>query len=136
MRPAFFYVPSPSRRCERLPSPRGRETREISRILLLLARISWFIYPVRLTQEFSAHDRDAVCESMGQKGIATGRYFAPLHRQPVVRASGYDTANLPNTDAVAERVIAMPFFNQLTRAEIHEVCDAFKESIRELRRKM
>jgi len=41
----------------------------------------------------------------------------------------------PNTDAVAERIIALPFFNQLTRAEIHEVSGALKASIRELRRK-
>ena len=73
---------------------------------------------------------------MLEKGIATGRYFAPLHRQPVVRALGHDTANLPNTDAVAERIIALPFFNELSGAEIHQVCGALKESIRELRRKM
>ena len=41
----------------------------------------------------------------------------------------------PNTDAVAERIIALPFFNQLTRTEIHEVSGALKASIRELRRK-
>jgi len=101
-----------------------------------VGRISWFVYPIRLSNEFSAHHRDAICESMRQKGIATGRYFGPLHRQPVLRSSGYDTANLPNTDAVAERIIALPFFHQLSGAEIHEVCGALEESIRELRRKM
>lgn len=99
-----------------------------------VGRISWFVYPVRLTNEFSAQDRDAVCESMRQKGIATGRYFAPLHRQPVLRSSGYDPSDLPNTEAVSDRIIALPFFNQLTRAEIHEVCGALQESIRERRR--
>jgi perosamine synthetase len=101
-----------------------------------VGRISWFVYAIRLNDEFSADDRDAVCESMRRKGIATGRYFAPLHRQPVLRSSGYDPANLPNTDAVAERIIALPFFNQLTRAEIQEVSGALKESISELRRNM
>jgi len=101
-----------------------------------VGRISWFVYAIRLSNEFSAHDRDAVCRSMLEKGVATGRYFAPLHRQPVVRALGHDTANLPNTDAVAERIIALPFFNELSGAEIHQVCGALKESIRELRRKM
>jgi len=101
-----------------------------------VGRVSWFVYPIRLSSEFSAEDRDAVCESMRQKGIATGRYFAPLHRQPVLRSFAYDMSHLPNTDAVAERIIALPFFNELTRAEIHEVCRALEESISELRRKM
>jgi perosamine synthetase len=101
-----------------------------------VGRISWFVYPIRLSDEFSAHQRDEVCESMLEKGISTGRYFAPLHRQPVFRSSGYDTPNLPHTDAVAEHIIALPFFNELTRAEIQEVSGALKESIAELRRKM
>ena len=71
---------------------------------------------------------------MRQKGIATGRYFAPLHRQPVL-GSSYDPPDLPNTEAVSERILALPFFNQLTRAEIHEVSGALEASIRELRRK-
>lgn len=98
-----------------------------------VGRMSWFVYPIRLREEFSAQDRDAVCESMRQKGIATGRYFAPLHRQPVLRACGYDPSPLPHTDAVAERIIALPFFNELTRAEIREVGGALQESICERR---
>ena len=103
--------------------------------LTSVGRISWFAHPIRLTNEFSAQDRDAVCASMRQKGIATGRYFPPLHRQPVRRSSAYDPSDLPNTEAVSERIIALPFFNQLSRAEIREVCGALQESIRELRRK-
>jgi perosamine synthetase len=52
-----------------------------------VGRISWFVYPVQLTQEFTAGDRDRICEAMLHKGIATGRYFAPLHRQPVIRTT-------------------------------------------------
>lgn len=101
-----------------------------------VGRISWFVYPIRLSSEFSARDRDAVSESMRRKGISTGRYFAPLHRQPVLGSSAHDTAHLPNTDAVAERILALPFFHELTRAQIHEVAGALEESIHELRRKM
>jgi dTDP-4-amino-4,6-dideoxygalactose transaminase len=42
---------------------------------------------------------------------------------------------LPNTEAIADHVIALPFFNQLTEREIQDVCGALEESIRELRRK-
>jgi dTDP-4-amino-4,6-dideoxygalactose transaminase len=44
-------------------------------------------------------------------------------------------ATLPQTEFVADRVIALPFFNQLKETEIQEVCGALDDSIRELRRK-
>src|SRR5579863_8489149 len=142
--------------------------RELARVAAIIrpsltsavGRISWFVYPVRLAPEFSVRDRDRICELMLKKGIATGRYFAPLHQQPVLRAQnpppsptgakrapklkGWGgqvqtqsdaSSNLEQTDLVAGRVIALPFFNQLTEAQIQEVCGALAESIRELRRK-
>ncbi len=117
-----------------------------------VGRISWFVYPVQLAAEFSANDRDRVCELMAQKEVATGRYFAPLHRQPVLgsqqlarlasRDRGRNTEEearsleLSNTEFVADRVIVLPLFNELTHAEIQEVCKALEKSLRELRRKM
>ena len=109
-------------------------------------RISWFVYPVRLGPEFKAEHRDRICESLLKEGIATGRYFAPLHRQPVMRShpspnsseewGTHASSHLRNTEAVADRVIALPFFNELTEREIQEVARALEESVRELRRKM
>ncbi|HEX3738858.1 MAG TPA: DegT/DnrJ/EryC1/StrS family aminotransferase [Terriglobales bacterium] len=103
-----------------------------------VGRISWFVYPVQLTKEFTRADRDAVCASMLRKGIATGRYFAPLHLQPVFAAAtwrGAPKLRLPHTEFVADRVITLPFFNQLTEKEIQEVCGGLAESLIEVRRK-
>jgi len=118
-----------------------------------VGRISWFVYPAQLSAEFSAADRDRICELMAQKGIATGRYFAPLHRQPVLSSHAEiqqlttvdtelhrgkateESEPLANTEFVADRVIALPFFNELAQSEIQEVCGALEESLREVRRK-
>ncbi len=100
-----------------------------------VGRISWFVYAVQLAPEFNANDRDRICESLLRKGIGAGRYFAPLHRQPVLNPYG-NFPTLPQTELVADRVIALPFFNALTEHEIQEVCGALEESMRELRRKM
>jgi perosamine synthetase len=100
-----------------------------------LGRISWFVYPVQVAPEFNANDRDKICESLLRKGIATGRYFAPLHRQPALKPYG-NFPPLPQTELVADRVIALPFFNALTECEIQEVCGALEESMREVRRKI
>jgi perosamine synthetase len=101
-------------------------------------RISWFVYPIRLTKEFTRADRDAVCSSMLRRGIASGRYFAPLHLQPVFVSAtwrGAPKLGLTNTESVADRVITLPFFNDLTENEIQEVCGALAESIIGLCRK-
>jgi perosamine synthetase len=101
-----------------------------------VGRISWFVYPIRLTKEFSRADRDWISQSMLRKGIATDRYFAPLHLQPVLRSSiKPGQFHLSETEFVADRIIALPFFNELTEKEIQEVCATLAESIGELRRK-
>jgi len=121
-----------------------------------VGRISWFVYPIRLAPEFGEKDRDWICESLRRKGIETGRYFAPLHQQPVLKTHPFpprrakewgtqskisntqseNSCGLSQTEFVADRVIALPFFNELTEREIQEVCGALEESVRELRRKM
>jgi perosamine synthetase len=102
----------------------------------IVGQISWFVYPVRLPEEFTRSDRDAVCLAMAEKGIATGRYFSPLHLQPVLARTGLEKAKLPNTEFVADRIFALPFFNELKKNEIQGVCSALDDSIREVRRKM
>lgn len=100
-----------------------------------IGRTSWFVYTVRLSGRFTRADRDRICEFLAKRGIATGKYFAPLHRQPVLRNCGVNTTELPNTEFVADRVIALPFFNEMADTEIEEVCRALEESIHKCRRK-
>ena len=100
-----------------------------------IGRISWFVYPIRLPDRFARADRDWICESLASKGIATGRYFAPLHRQPVLQKWKENVPRLPNTESIADRVIALPFFNEITATQIQEVCTALEAVIQECRRK-
>ena len=99
-----------------------------------IGRISWFVYAVRLSSRFTRADRDWICDSLARKGIATGKYFAPLHRQPVLRSTQVKVSSLPNTEFVADRIIALPFFNELTATEIEEVSTMLEDSIHDCRR--
>ena len=96
-------------------------------------RISWFVYVIQLAQNFIAEDRDLICAALTKRGIGNARYFAPLHRQPVLK--DFLSVSLPTTEAIADRVIALPFYNQLTEPEINEVCTALEESIAEVSRR-
>src|SRR5271156_3490488 len=84
-------------------------------------RVSWFVYVVRLNN--STHlERDAVMRGLAAAGIASGRYFAPIHLQPSY-AARRNSANLPVTEAEASRTIALPFFNNLEAGAMDTVCD-------------
>jgi perosamine synthetase len=88
-------------------------------------RLSWFVFVVRLTEA----DRDTIMRAMGEAGIATGRYFAPIHLQPAF-SSWRDPRPLANTEFAAARTLALPFFNRITDDQITRVCSALQLALR------
>jgi perosamine synthetase len=91
------------------------------------ARTSWFAYNVRLRAPSDRSRRDRIVAEMRALGIECGRYFAPIHLQPLyVRRFGYAPGAFPICEAAAERSIALPFFGRLREAEIDEVCDSLR----------
>jgi perosamine synthetase len=94
------------------------------------SRISWFVYVIRLSDAFSGEDRDWIAGEMNRRGIGCQRYFAPIHLQPLYRRLfGYREGDLPITENVACRTIALPFFNRITDEQIAEVCATLEEVI-------
>ena len=83
--------------------------------------ISWFVYVVRLAENYSQASRDRIIEQMAARGIACGRYFAPVHLQPPYGAT--KRAPLPITEGTSARTIALPFFNQITESQLDEVAE-------------
>jgi perosamine synthetase len=89
--------------------------------------LSWFVYLLRLPQQI---DRDRVQASLARRGIATGRYFAPIHLQPAWRnRSNAGVSALPITESIARRTLALPFFNRITLSQQEEVAAALREAI-------
>jgi perosamine synthetase len=85
-------------------------------------KLSWFVYVVRVSKEFSQMHRDWIMNEMHRRGIACGRYFAPIHLQPAYRSASIPQANLPVTESESSRCLALPFFNRLQDEQINEVC--------------
>ena len=93
-------------------------------------KISWFVYVVRLGERFSQPQRDWIWTEMTRRGIGCGRYFAPIHWQPIYRESAGRRFALPNTEWSATHALALPFFNGLKPAEQDEVCQTLQELTR------
>ncbi len=93
-------------------------------------RVSWFVYVVRLGGRFTREQRDRIVFELRERGIGCGRYFAPIHLQPFyARSFGYRAGDFPHAERIADRCIALPFFNKLTEAQQDEVCRRLVESI-------
>jgi perosamine synthetase len=93
-------------------------------------RISWFTYPVLLNANFSRRDRDEIWAVLRQKGIETGRYFAPSHLQPALRNCDFRCGDLIHTISISERLLCLPMFNGLPEEQIRLVCTSLDEAAR------
>jgi len=99
-------------------------------------RVSWFVYVIRLADEFTRQDRDAVLAGLRARRIACRNYFAPIPLQPFMRNRfGYAEGDFPVAEGIASRTVALPFFNRLTERDIAEVADALRSSLEALPRR-
>ena len=94
--------------------------------------LSWFVFVVRLADRFTHRDRDAVLESLRRDGIGCNNYFTPIHLQPFYRDLGYKPGDFPVCEKIAERTIALPFYNRLTEKDQDVVVESLKKAIARL----
>jgi len=91
-------------------------------------RMSWFVYVVTLREGLDCNE---VMQGMAKRGIPTRGYFSPMHLQPYIR-SLLDTHEgmLPITESVAQRTIALPFYNQLSEQQVETAVNTLKSLLR------
>ncbi len=93
-------------------------------------RVCWFVLVVRLSTRFEQADRDRIWHHMAGQGIQCGRYFPPLHLQPLCAPYVDSQQDLAVTEQVAARTLALPFFNHLTDQAMAEVCWNLAQALR------
>jgi perosamine synthetase len=92
--------------------------------------MSWFVFVVRLTGDLEAEDREAILGYLRNHHIGCSNYFPPIHLQPFyVKDHGFNRGDFPITERVADRTLALPFHNRLTRMEIENVVSHLKQGI-------
>jgi perosamine synthetase len=64
------------------------------------------------------------------RGIGCNRYFTPIHLQPFYQEQfGYRSGDFPVTERVADRTLALPFYNRLTQEDIEIVCQTLANAL-------
>ena len=93
-------------------------------------RMSWFVYVVTLERGL---DRDYFIKELEKRGIPARGYFAPIHTQPYIKKYiDGDIPELPITEDIARRTLALPFHNNLKEDQIDIVVEALKDIYRHI----
>ncbi|MFH1614008.1 MAG: DegT/DnrJ/EryC1/StrS family aminotransferase [Planctomycetota bacterium] len=96
--------------------------------------VNWFVFVIRLSERYTAEQRNTVLKSMAEKGIQVSNYFPPVYLQPfMVEKYGYKHGDFPIADSVGERTIAIPFYNNLNKNQIQTVCDTLRKCLDSLK---
>jgi len=94
-------------------------------------RRSWFVYAPRLDADL---DRDEVIGALERRDIQAKPYLPCIHLQPFYMSEyGHRPGELPVTEAISSSTIALPFFPEMTEAQVDRVCDALAASLSEVR---
>ncbi|MCU0285062.1 MAG: DegT/DnrJ/EryC1/StrS family aminotransferase [Acidobacteria bacterium] len=88
------------------------------------SEVAPFVYVLRMAAHFSKKDRDMLLENLRLKGIGCSNYFTPIHLQPHYHELGCKYGDMPVTESVSERTIALPFFNNLKEEQIDYIVEA------------
>ncbi len=88
-------------------------------------RMNWFVFVVRLAEDYTREQRDAILAGLREQQIGCNNYFTPIHLQPFyVERFGFKPGDFPITEALSARTIALPFHNHLTEEEVKRTVTA------------
>lgn len=90
-------------------------------------RMSWFVYVVRLTNEYSSEERDRIMAGMRRHDIGCADYFPCIHLQPHIRgALGNRPGDFPVAESFSKRTIALPFHNRMDDRDVDQVAQTLE----------
>jgi perosamine synthetase len=88
-------------------------------------RRSWFVYVVQVPARI---ERDAMIAGLRERGVESKPYLPAIHLMSYYRQRfGHREGQFPVCEDVARRSVALPFFPELTDAQVERVVEAFKD---------
>lgn len=89
--------------------------------------MSWFVFVVRLTDNFTQVHRDQLLAKLRAEEIGCNPYFTPVHQQRFYMEDyGWKKGMLPITERIGERSLAVPFHTKMTESMVDQVCSRLK----------
>ena len=73
-------------------------------------------------------DREALRAFLGKRGVATAvHYPVPVHLQPAYKRHGYERGSLPVSERLADSVLSLPMFPQISELQVSLVAEAVRD---------
>lgn len=73
-------------------------------------------------------ERNKVQEELRQRGVDTGIHYPyPIHLMQSYRFLGYSQGSLPRTETLAEQILSLPLYPELSEESINQVCDELND---------
>jgi len=91
----------------------------------------WNQYTIRVLSDGTEENRrDRLRQQLQDQGVSSMIYYpVPLHQQSVYAHLNYQPGQLPVTDQVAQEVLSLPMFPELTAEEQERIYYILKESL-------
>jgi dTDP-4-amino-4,6-dideoxygalactose transaminase len=75
----------------------------------------------------SLDSRQALIAHLKKRGILSVFHYLPLHLSDMGRKFGGKVGDCPVTESVSDRLLRLPFYNELTPEDQQKVIEAVKE---------
>jgi dTDP-4-amino-4,6-dideoxygalactose transaminase len=72
------------------------------------------------------NSRNNLIEHLKSKGILSVFHYVPLHLSPMGKKFGYKEGDFPNTESISDRLLRLPFYNEMTEEDQNQVIEAIR----------
>ena len=90
--------------------------------------VNWMVYIVHLGKRFTLSARNQIVEDLDTQAIEAASYSHPLHQQFFYAQQGWKRGQLPDTDRIGDRAIALPFHTHLDAEQVKFIVKTLKET--------
>ncbi len=89
--------------------------------------MSWFVFVVRLSDQYTQQERDRVLQGMHRHDVGAACYFPCIHLQPYYRETfGYKPGDFPVAESISSRTLALPFYTRLSERDASFAAQTFE----------
>lgn len=91
---------------------------------------AYYIYVIRLDLDRLAIDRAQFIEALKAHNIGSSVHFIPVHLHPFYQEQyGYRRGDLPQAEAIYDRIVSLPLCPSMTEADVHDVIQAVRHIV-------
>jgi perosamine synthetase len=90
--------------------------------------VHWMLYVVHLGKRFTASARTQMIEDLEACGIESAPYSEPLHQQFFYQQLGWTRGQLPDTERIGDRALALPLHGHLDADQVKYIVKTLKDT--------